>query len=152
MYLVHIFGPLHTTPLPNTRTHTSLSSFNKGPLSVFHKHSSQDKVDTSIPSGGGLSSVPLGSFSSLWMPLPRNGLHGESFLFRSPPSKPLLGSLVLRKELKRRAARVAQWFGATFGPGRDPGDLGSSPTSGFLHGACFSLCLCLCLSFRVSHE
>uniref|UniRef100_A0A8C0JNL8 Dynein axonemal assembly factor 9 n=1 Tax=Canis lupus dingo TaxID=286419 RepID=A0A8C0JNL8_CANLU len=27
-------------------------------------------------------------------------------------------------------------------PGSDPGDLGSSPASGFLHGACFSLCLC----------
>ena len=32
-----------------------------------------------------------------------------------------------------------------FSPGRDPGDLGSSPTSGSLHGAWFSLCLCLCL-------
>ena len=37
---------------------------------------------------------------------------------------------------------VVQWFSTTFGPGHDPGDLGSSPTSGFLHGACFSLCLC----------
>ena len=27
--------------------------------------------------------------------------------------------------------------------------LGSSPTSGSLHGACFSLCLCLCLSFSL---
>ena len=27
------------------------------------------------------------------------------------------------------AARVAQWFSATFGPGCDPGDLGSSPRS-----------------------
>ena len=26
-----------------------------------------------------------------------------------------------------------------FGPGRDPGDPGSNPTSGSLHGACFSL-------------
>uniref|UniRef100_A0A8C0LA82 Sm domain-containing protein n=1 Tax=Canis lupus dingo TaxID=286419 RepID=A0A8C0LA82_CANLU len=25
-----------------------------------------------------------------------------------------------------------------------------NPTSGFLHGACFSLCLCLCLSLCVS--
>ena len=46
-----------------------------------------------------------------------------------------------------RAARVAQWFGAAFGPGHDPGVPGSSPMSGSLHGACFSLCLCLCLSF-----
>ena len=31
---------------------------------------------------------------------------------------------------------------------------GPSPTSGSLHGACFSLCLCLCLSLSlcVSHE
>ena len=29
---------------------------------------------------------------------------------------------------------------------RDPGDLGSSPTSGSLHGACFSLCLSLSVS------
>ena len=28
------------------------------------------------------------------------------------------------------AAQVAQWFSTSFGPGRDPGDLGSSPTSG----------------------
>ena len=27
-----------------------------------------------------------------------------------------------------------------------PGVLGSSSASGFLHGACFSLCLCLCLT------
>ena len=42
------------------------------------------------------------------------------------------------------AARVAQQFSAIFGPGCHPGDLGSSPTSGFLQGAYFSLCLCLC--------
>ena len=33
-----------------------------------------------------------------------------------------------------RAARVAQWFSTAFSPGRDPGDLGSSPMSGSLHG------------------
>ena len=37
-----------------------------------------------------------------------------------------------------------------FGPGRDPGDPGSNPTSGSLHGACFSLCLCLCPSLSLS--
>ena len=37
------------------------------------------------------------------------------------------------------------WTSA-FGSGRDPGVLGLSPTSGFLRGACISLCLCLCLS------
>ena len=51
-----------------------------------------------------------------------------------------------------RAALVAQWFSATFSPGHDPGDLGSSPALGSLHGVCFSLCLCLCLSLCVSHE
>ena len=44
-----------------------------------------------------------------------------------------------------RAARVAQRFSATFSPGPDSGDPGLRPTSGSLHGACFSLCLCLCL-------
>ncbi|XP_077720726.1 cotranscriptional regulator ARB2A isoform X19 [Canis aureus] len=39
---------------------------------------------------------------------------------------------------------------SAFCPGRDPGVLGSSPTSGSLHGACFSLCLYLCLSLSVS--
>ena len=42
-----------------------------------------------------------------------------------------------------RAAWVAQQFSAAFSPGCDPGDLGSSPTLSSLHGACFSLCLCL---------
>ena len=37
------------------------------------------------------------------------------------------------------AAQVAQRFSAAFNPGRDPGDPGSSPTSGSLHGACFLL-------------
>uniref|UniRef100_A0A8I3MD40 Uncharacterized protein n=1 Tax=Canis lupus familiaris TaxID=9615 RepID=A0A8I3MD40_CANLF len=36
-----------------------------------------------------------------------------------------------------------------FGPGRDPGVPGSSPTSGSRHGAYFSLLLCLCLSLSV---
>ena len=35
---------------------------------------------------------------------------------------------------------------------RDRGVLGSSPASGFLQGACFSLCLCPGLSLYVSHE
>ena len=53
------------------------------------------------------------------------------------------------------AARVAQWFNTVFSLGHDPGDPGWSPTSGSLHGACFSLCLYLCLSLSplfVSHE
>ena len=52
------------------------------------------------------------------------------------------------------AALVAQWFSAAFGSGRDPGDLGSSPTFGLL---AWSLLLplpilCLSLSLCVSHE
>ena len=42
--------------------------------------------------------------------------------------------------------QVAQRFSATFGPGHDPGVPGPSTTSGSLHGACFSLCLCRCVS------
>ena len=47
------------------------------------------------------------------------------------------------KLIKIGAAWVAQRFSAAFSPGCDPGDPGSSPTSGSLRGACFSLCLCL---------
>ena len=50
------------------------------------------------------------------------------------------------------AAQVAQWFSAAFSPGPDPGVLGLSPASGSLHEACFSLCLCFCLSLSVYHE
>ena len=44
---------------------------------------------------------------------------------------------------------------AAFGPGCDPGVQESSPASGSLHGACFSLCLCFwgfSFSLSVSHE
>ena len=41
---------------------------------------------------------------------------------------------------------LSNWASA-FSSGRDPGVLGSSPTSGSLHGACFSLCLCVRLSW-----
>ena len=44
------------------------------------------------------------------------------------------------------AAGVAQRRSAAFGLGPDPGDPGSSPTSGSLRGPCFSLCLSLCIS------
>ena len=46
---------------------------------------------------------------------------------------------------------LSGWASA-FGPGPDPGDSRSSPTSDSLHGACFSLFLCLCLYLCVSHE
>ena len=52
----------------------------------------------------------------------------------------------LSKKFRIWAALVAQQFSTTFGPGCDLGDLGSSPMSGSLLGACFSLGLCLCLS------
>ena len=48
------------------------------------------------------------------------------------------------------AALVVQWFSAAFSPGPNPGDLGSSPMSGSLHGACFSLYRCLCLSLPLA--
>ena len=55
----------------------------------------------------------------------------------------------LIKEGVHWAAPVAQRFSAACSPGRDPGDPGSSPTSGFLYDACFFLCLCLCLSLSL---
>ena len=45
---------------------------------------------------------------------------------------------------------VAHGLAPAFGPGPDPGDPGLSLTSGSLHGACFSLCLCLYLSLCIS--
>ena len=41
---------------------------------------------------------------------------------------------------------MAQQLAPAFGPGRDLGVLGLSPVSGSLHGVCFSLCLCVCVS------
>ena len=51
---------------------------------------------------------------------------------------------------KHRAALVAQQFTAACSLGHDPGDPESSPTSGSLHGAWFSLLLCLWLSLSLS--
>ena len=64
----------------------------------------------------------------------------------------LMDKVDSEQEQMGRAARVAQRFRATYGPGCDPGDSGSSSTLGSLSGACFSLCLCLCfsLSLRLS--
>ena len=50
---------------------------------------------------------------------------------------------------------IPGWLGSlatAFSPGRDLGVWGSSPASGSLHGACFSLCLSLFLSLSLSHE
>ena len=44
---------------------------------------------------------------------------------------------------------VAQRFGACLWPRAWSWRPGWSPTSGSLHGACFSLCLCLCLSLSL---
>ena len=61
-------------------------------------------------------------------------------------------SIYLKKE---KLGGIPGWLSGlapAFGSGRDPGALGSSPTSGSLHGACFSLplppslSLSLCLS------
>ena len=57
-------------------------------------------------------------------------------------------SLYQKSEYGLRDAWVAQQLSGC--SGCDPGVPGLSPTSGSLHGACFSLCLCLCLSLSVS--
>ena len=49
-----------------------------------------------------------------------------------------------------RHAWVARRLSVCFSSGRDTGVLGSSPTSGSLHGNCFSLCLYLCPPLSVS--
>ena len=48
--------------------------------------------------------------------------------------------------LERVSVGIPGWLSGlqpSFGPGRDLGVPGSSPTSGSLHGACLSLSLCL---------
>ena len=57
---------------------------------------------------------------------------------------PSLNNTLSLKFIISREPRVAQRFSTALSPGRDPGDLGSTATSGSLHGAC-SFCLCLCL-------
>ena len=81
----------------------------------------------------------------------------------SPVGRTGLGGACVRRGHGRRcdpgqwqkswgqAALVVQRFSTAFSPGCDPGDPGSSPMSGSLHGACFSLCLC-CVSLSVCHE
>ena len=62
------------------------------------------------------------------------------------------------KSSQRWAAWVAQQFSATFSPGRDPGDLGSSPTSAPAWSLLLPLpvslpfSLSLSLSLSVSHK
>ena len=49
-------------------------------------------------------------------------------------------------------AWVAPWWASAFGSGCNPRVLGSSPISGLLQGACFSLCLCLPPSCSLSNK
>ena len=61
--------------------------------------------------------------------------------------------LILHSYLEIKFQGIPGWrsgLAPAFGPGRDPGDLGSNPTSGSRRGACFSLCLCLSLSLSLS--
>ena len=53
--------------------------------------------------------------------------------------------ILLPFKIKMWAAWVTQQFGTAISPGPDPVERGLSPTSGSLHGACFSLCLSLSL-------
>ena len=53
-------------------------------------------------------------------------------------------------EVIPRGTWVAQWLSVFLCLGGVPGVLGSSPTSGPLQGACFTLCLCLPLSLSLS--
>ena len=60
-----------------------------------------------------------------------------------------LGNFILKTWSSGMPGWLRGWVSA-FGSGCDPGVPRWSPTSGFLHGACFSLCLCLCLSPSMS--
>ena len=86
---------------------------------------------------------------------------GSFYPFRAPPRYwcfprclsniwKIRARLVASEKSIPWAPRWLSGGASVFGSGRDPGVLGSSPTSGFLQGACFSLCLCLCLSVCVS--
>ena len=104
---------------------------------------------------------PLPSQTQILMPAPpQSSLHllqgpcpvmGKIPTHPQTPQCPLhllavISVLYIQITSGQRAARVAQRFSAALGPGGDPGDLGSSPMLRSLHGACFSLCLCLYLS------
>ena len=69
------------------------------------------------------------------------------------PKSEIWGNQTAYENSHEGAVRVAQWFSATFSSGPDPGDPGSSPMSGSLHGACFSsACVSAFRSRCVSHE
>ena len=74
----------------------------------------------------------------------------------SQQRSPVLKHLSLDIKFLGASGWLSGWVFA-FGSGRDPGVLGSSPTLGALHEACFSLCLLslpfsLSLSFCDSHK
>ena len=63
------------------------------------------------------------------------------------------GAQTHNPEIKSHMLWMPGWLSgwvSALGSGRDPGVLGSSPTSGSLHGAYFSFCLGLCLSLCLS--
>ena len=78
----------------------------------------------------------------------------EKFGFPIPDLYKKQVKVIVYSKVNTGAAPVTQGFRATFSPGHDPGDLGSSPMSESLDAACFSLCLCLCalLCVCVFHE
>ena len=67
-------------------------------------------------------------------PRPAEGLSPWPSLGSSAPLPGLGPSKFPTDLFKTWEAWVAQWFSAAFSPGQDPGDPGSSPTSGCLHG------------------
>ena len=61
-------------------------------------------------------------------------------------------SVTVVKKYEYGEAPVVQRFSAACSLGCDPGDPGWSPTSGFLHGACFSLGLSVSLSLSLMNK
>ena len=100
--------------------------------------------------GLGLRGSPQGLCQSYWCL--QNQKPGLALSTHGHPPEVLhsLPAMPPHEKGTRWAALVVEQFSTNFCPGHGPRDLGSSPTSGFLHGACFSLCLCLCLSLSLS--
>ena len=80
-------------------------------------------------------------------------------IFTSPPPLCMCQISLCLPLIKTLVTVLRATFGAlgwlsgcvsAFGSGRDSGALGLGPASGFLHGACFSLYLCFCLSLFLS--
>ena len=67
-----------------------------------------------------------------------------------PSLKSFLNIILTLKLLQMGMPGWLRGLVPSFGSGRDPGVLGSGPTSGSLHGACFYLCLSLLLSLCLS--